>query len=208
MAHSASLEPHALQWSGPAAFPGLVRISALGDGSCYFHAIAKGFFTPYRTGMMNGVPVDRREMIRKLRDELAIRLQTPVRPLDPTSPLVYDTLSGGQLRAFAEAVPEYKLEHMVQELRGGGAVDHAYHELVSNELDKDIYIVDSRQQDVVNLGNLDLFYKGRKSIVLCYQPWHYDLIGVQMDTGAVRTLFAPDDPYIQQLRTRLHQLSR
>lgn len=208
MAHLDSFEPQPLQWTGPAAFPGLVRIRAQGDGSCYFHAITQGFFTPYRTGLLGGVPVNRRELVQKLRSELAMRLQSRVNPLDATSPLIYDTLSGGQLRAFAEAVPTYSLENMVRELQGGGPVDHAYHELVSNELEKDIYILDGPRQDVVNLVNGHLFYKDRKSLVLYYQPGHYDLVGVRMDTGAIRTLFSPQDPYIQQLRTRLRQLSQ
>ena len=200
-------ETRPLNWIGPAAYPGLTAISVTGDGSCYFHAIAKAFFTPYRTGIINGVPIDRRTLVRNFRWELAAKLASPSDPSDPESKLVYDTLSGGNLREFANFEPQYSLENMIHELRSGGPVDYVYQELISNEIDKDIYILNLREQDVINLSNNDIFYKNRKAIVLLYMPGHYELVGIQDEDNVIRTLFSSDDDYILHLRSRLQNFT-
>lgn len=180
-------EVRGLPWT---LYPNMVQIRVPGDGSCYFNAIAKAFFTPYRTGFNQGVPVNRQQIIQQFRSELAQRLQAPG---------VYESLSEGALKEFG---PEYSRSQMISTLLGSGPVDYVYQELISDEINKDIYLLSSVHQDVVNLTNPKLLYKNRDSIVLLYTPGHYDLIGLQGPDGVIRTVFNYDDPFIVKLRSR------
>ena len=65
-------------------YPNMVQIYMIGDGSCYFHSIAYAYYKPYRMGEINGVKLDRREFIKNLRKDLAMKLSSPVSERDPT----------------------------------------------------------------------------------------------------------------------------
>jgi hypothetical protein len=194
------IETRKLEWN---LYSNMVAISVDGDGSCYFHAIAKAFFRPYQLGIMNGVGISRRDIVRNFRNELADRLMSRSIPEDPSSPLVYDTLSNGTLREFSNNVKEYSIENMIKELKSNSPVDYVYQELISNEINKDIYILSMVNKDVVKLGNPELYYKNRKSIVLLYSPGHYELVGIINENNDIRTIFEPSDPFIVRLKERV-----
>ncbi len=197
-----------LNWTGNFQYKGLVRIRTPGDGSCFFHAIAGAYFKPYIEGKIDSDPIDRRDLIKKLRKDLSLKLATRVDPLDPQSPTYYDILSRGELGNIANEVPEYSLQNMQAELDSDTAVDNVYNEFISDQINKDIYILDLTKQDVYMTGNdIDILYKDRMSIVILYLPGHYELVGVQED-GVIKTLFDSDHPLIEQIRTRIAQLSR
>ena len=197
-----------LNWSGPFSYPNLVRIRTDPDGSCFFNAIAKSYFKPYITGRINGKSFDRKKFIKKLRKDLSIKLGTRSDPMDPSSPIYYDTLSRGQLREFSESVPTYSLKNMQKELNSTRAVDNVYNEFISDQLHKDIYILDMAKRDVYITGYDDeILYKNRPSIVLLYLPGHYELVG--LDTGGiVKTLFPPDHDLIRSIRARMEEVYR
>jgi hypothetical protein len=212
-------ESEPLNWRGEGGkftFPGMIRIRTIPDGSCYFHAISNAFFPPYQSGILNGKAISKADIVRRLRNDLAIRLAQPSDPLNPNSPLNYDLLSNGELRAFAEAmmgedpdpgVPNYTLEHMQHELMNCGAVDNVYNEFISNQLKKDIYILDGENEDIqFTGGDYSLLYKGRPSIVLYYLPGHYELIGLRRPDGSIQTYFDPNSEFIQAIRERLAQI--
>jgi hypothetical protein len=212
-------ESEPLNWSGEGGkftFPGMMRIRTIPDGSCYFHAISNAFFPPYQSGILNGKAISKQEIVRRLRNDLAIRLAQPSDPLNPNSPLNYDLLSNGELRAFAEAmmgedpdpdIPNYTLEHMQDELKTSGAVDNVYNEFISNQLKKDIYILDGENEDIqFTGGDYSLLYKGRPSIVLYYLPGHYELVGIRRQDGSIQTYFDPNSEFIQAIRQRLAQI--
>ena len=189
-----------LDWSkGKFYYPGLVRLMMIGDGSCFFHSIAYAYHIPYRLGQLNGAPIDREKFIRELRRDLSKVLD---RPAHPGGPIIYDTLSRGKLREFAEGYADYSLENMKRELDSSQPVDSVYIEFVSNLLNKDIYILDNRKKDVYVLGDYDLYYKGRPSIILLYTGNHYDLIGLRCNNG-IKTHFSPNHDLIRSIQTRL-----
>lgn len=203
-----------LNWSGEFTFPGMVRIRTIADGSCYFHAIANAYYPPYQTGILNDKAISKTQIVRSLRSDLALRLAQPVDPLNPISPLNYDLLGRGQLKTFAlgmlnngiydRNIPIYTLENMQRELRSGEAIDNVYHEFISNQLNKDIYILDGENQDVQFTGDdYDLLYKGRPSIVLYYFPEHYELVGIK-EEKSIQTYFDPDSEFIQAINQRLN----
>lgn len=190
-----------LQWmNGPIYYPGMVKISINGDGSCLFNAIAYAFFTPYRLGHIDGVYFDRESFIKNLRKDLANILESK----DSDGIMIYDKLSRGKLREFSEGYPDYKLENMMKELRSKRAVDSIYFELISNFFKLDIYILDQGRHDVYQLGDVDLYYKERPSIVLLYNENHYDLVGLETSEG-LKTRFDSDHPFIRTIYNRIVQ---
>jgi len=182
----------------------MVAIDTIGDGNCYFHALAHAVYVPYRTQSLNGKTVSRRTIVRNLRDGLAKRLGEPVNPLYPTGPTFYNELSRGKLYEFGKEVPEYSFEEMKKRLKSSDAVGYEYNEFVSDQLGKDIYLLDAQKEDVYIVGDDDdLYYKNRPSVVLLYLPGHYELVGIQDKSGKIQTYFSTTNPFIQFLRARM-----
>lgn len=195
-----------LNWQGNFRFPRMVRLRTIADGSCFFHAIANAFFVPYRTGELRGKPVSRSDIIRGMRHDLSIKLGA--KP-DAKSLAPYDLLSRGQLKDLAKTLPQFSLAKMQAQLDSSDHVDNAYNEFISNELNKDIYLLDLSKQDVYMTGNDDeILYRGRESIVILYMPNHYELVGLlrENDPRTVDTLFQPGHEFIQALRRRMGEL--
>ncbi len=186
--------------------PDMVIIEVPADGSCFFHAILLAIYRPYRLGYDNGYPINRSATARSLRDDLAKRLQEHHIIDDETTPLVYDTLSKGTLRENAKTLPQYTLESMQAELRSNSSVDFIYLEFISNELNKDIYIINLDTKDVYIMTDIDIMYKNRDSIILAYSDNHFELIGVRTNNGDIDTLFAYNDVIITSIRQRIQRV--
>ena len=207
MNHLTDSEYEALHWREPFNYPNMVRIRIPTDGSCLFHAIARSYFKPYITGKLNGKVFDRTKFIRDLRQSLSIKLGSK----EKGGLTYYETLSRGQLPEIAKTMPAYSLTNLQQELNSSRSVSHIFHEFISDQLDKDIYILDAAKRDVYMMGDDDeILYKHRPSIVLLYIPsnqekegsGHYELIGLQDDDN-IRTLFDPTDEFIGAIRYRM-----
>ena len=195
-------ETEPLTWTNaPFSYPGLVRIRTIPDGSCFFHALVKAYFTPYQTGMLDGKVFDRIDFVKRLRADLAAKLAQPV---DLTTRLTYyDVISRGRLRELVAEDKRYTLENMQRELRSSSPVDNLYNEFISIVLNKDIYLLDLATRDVYITGrDSDILYKNRPSIVILTMPGHYELVGLQTPNG-IRTLFTPDSPLISSIRQRM-----
>lgn len=208
--------------------PNLYRIPIIGDGSCFFHAVLRSFYRDYIESTQKSV---RQFYARHLRNALSAVLEES-NPL--TGIRYYDELSRGTLATLAaEGLSSCSISAMQQELQQGGPVDNLYQELVSNHLNRDIYIVNEDYGDVdVGFSDLELLYKGRNSIILLYRNGHYELLGIAVPNsttlvssgdragsgsplspeGLVRlrqpleTFFTPSHPLIQQLYQRMVSL--
>lgn len=193
-----------LSWTGSFVYPNMVRISTIGDGSCLFHAIISSFFTPYNKGILYGVPLDRRKFIANFRSELADKLTQKL----PTGLTWYESLSRGELSSSAKGNPEVSLAAMQSELRSSSAVDNKYNELLSEILNKDIYVLNDDTKDLYFQGKsaTDILYKDRDSIVILYseRTHHYELVGIKNPmSGDITTLFNYNDPFIVNIHSRL-----
>ena len=101
---------------------------------------------------------------------------------------------------------------MQKELNSDFSVDNVYNEFISNQINKDIYILDMVKQDVYMTGDDDeILYKTRPSIVILYlsgkykSSGHYELIGLN-ENGYIKTLFDSDHDFIQNIRARMYEL--
>lgn len=168
-------------------YPNTMRIPTIGDGSCFFHAIALAYCKIYREGD-NNYKVN---FIRQLRYQLALALSEK-----------YNTLSRGQLPSMSKDMPQYTLDAMQKELNSNHPVDNLYLELCSEVLGIDIYIIDILKRDIYVIGDKELLSKNRNSIVLGYIPGHYELVGVLERETFIRTLFPPDHSFITTIKSR------
>lgn len=197
-----------LNWKNWSLFPNMVRIRTIPDGSCFFHAIANGHLIPYRTGLLDGKAISKREIVAGLRHDLSKMLGMPIDPTDPEGPTNYDSLSHGGLAEFSKGHPEYTLKNMQKQLDSNSAVDNVYVEFISNQLNLDIYLLDLNKQEIYITGkDDDLYFKNRNSIVIGYLPGHYELIGLYNNTTKeVSTYFKPSHPFIMFIRKRLTEV--
>jgi hypothetical protein len=181
----------------------LYMVKVQGDGNCWFHGLCMSFYKPYRTRRHNGVAVSRSSIVRTLRRDLSVRLTAKADPNDKNSPIIYDTLSKGQLREFG---PEYSLEGMMKHLDSSEHCGEEVQEFVSNELNKNIFYIDRRIGDVYTSSN-ELLYRDRPSVVLLYTGDHYDVCALR-ENGQFITHFSFDNPFIQFLYRRLMEKKR
>jgi hypothetical protein len=204
-----------LNWSNEDdsfSYENLVRIRTPLDGSCFFHAIAKAMFIPYRTGINKGYTVDRFEIIRNMRNELSLKLSAPINEEDPTSPMFYDVIFNGELRELAKRNPEYTLENLQKRMASPANVTDLkqlsiFMELISSVFDLDIYLIDLVEHKVIgkdNLANIDDLYADRPSIVIGYTPSHCELLGVR-DDNIIKTKFHHDSAFINTIRTHIKE---
>src|SRR5947209_4094056 len=109
------------------SYPNMVRIKTIGDGSCFFHAIAKSYFIPYKLGILDGEPLDKLDFVRKLRRDLAMEL---AKPINAKGQRHYDIISRGKLPESAkkEDGEFYTLSYMQEELGSNRPIDNRYNE--------------------------------------------------------------------------------
>jgi hypothetical protein len=200
----------------------LIRINTPGDKSCLFHAIANSFFVPYYTEKMGNKTISRKEIVKNMRHNFAIKLASPVSP-DKNSKTYYETINNGKTAEFPKLkdLPEYdySLKNMQRILDSDENVGHGYIEFISNALNKNIYILSStsNSKDIYPFGKSDLltiYKKDRPSIILYYivdntndEFDHYELVGLLHDNNIIDTHFHPDHDLIKFLYNRVLQLS-
>lgn len=206
-----SHKKESLDWSsGEFYYPGLTRVRSIGGMSSLLHAALLAFFIPYRTNKLNGQMVLRKDMISSLRQRMASRLTELADPSQSATIRIYDCLYKGKCVELASAIKSYTLEVMTSELMDENFfLDDKYLELVSNEINKDIYILDSRTHDVyVKTEDSDIFYKNRGTIVLLALPNHFEVVGIENpdDPNDIRTYFDADSPFVAALRDRYQSL--
>lgn len=185
----------------------LVRFSTPMDNNCLFHSIANSFFSPYYDENLNGKHITRQQIVTYLRKELSKKLASKINPSDSNSLRYYDILNGGNTSAFAEAVPEFKLEYMQEQLNSQVPIGYGYMEFIGDTLNKDIYILEAARKDIYNTDELPLTIKGdRRSIILYYMNGHYELVGIHNSNGTFDTHFDSNHSLIRFLNNRVQQL--
>lgn len=173
-----------------------VRISAIGDGSCMFHSILQAFNKTY----INSNNTDKVKITRQLRNDLSDILDKEV-----NGEICYKQLSRGSLEEFSKSVPETSLKNMKRTLKSNEWGDMRFLEFISNILELDIYIIfyTKNKFSVYTLGDKELYYKGRDSIIILNSNnVHFDTVGIKTKNG-MRTLFDKNEAVIVKLRTKI-----
>ncbi len=201
-------ETEYLDWEkGIFNYEQMYRKRTSGDGSCYFHAILDACFIPYRSEKIDKKKIDKYDLVKNLRRELADSL-LKIRP-GYDDQTYYQTLSRGELPDLAKTIRSVSLKEMRKQLLSLNSVNYIFHEFVSDILEKDIYILDYKKQDVYIIdSDLDLYYKNRKSIVLLFIPGHFELIGILNNENQLVTYFHHKNPFIKAIRKRMKEKIR
>jgi hypothetical protein len=191
----------------------LIRIDTIADGSCLFHAIANSFFVPYHTEIVDGNKTTRKEIIQKMRKELSESLSSPISS-SPNSKTHYQVINSGNTANFPICLdsPEYNfsLENMKKQLNSNNYIGYGYIEFISNVLGKNIYILNHSTQDLYPFEKtelLNIYRKNRPSIVVYYEPKHYELVGI-MNNGIVDTYFDSNHTFIKFLYNKVIERSK
>lgn len=173
-----------------------VKISAIGDGSCMFHAILQGFNKTYN----DASAIKKRLICREFRDSLGTVLGEKV-----NGKVCYEQLSRGELGQFAKAIPDASLPRMQQALKSNEWGDMRFIELISNLMELNIVILDYGTKEIYHTGDFELLFKPRDTIIIMVtNNVHFDTVGVKFGAG-VRTLFSYDEPVVQQLLSKMYK---
>lgn len=185
-----------LDWKNDFQYPKMCRIRTELNGSSFFHALAKSYNIPYIVGHTSDgdIAINRTSFIKNMRNNLASTLE-----------MYYQTLFNGKIAEMGQVLPEFSFENMKNVLESNQPISIFYNEYISNVIDKDIYLLDAKNQDVLKIKNndLDILYKGRKSIVILILDQHCELIGIQSKDNFIKTIFNHDDEFIRYIYARL-----
>lgn len=182
----------------------LIKIISPPDGNCFFHSVMRGATADY---------IAHPSLRYQFSNGLRCRLGEYLFKVEDNGLTVYENLSCGQFRYFAEEVAgdtsEFKLENLYATLNSTAFVGLEVLELCSKFLDLNIIIWDHLKNDIYRHGAKDLLYKPeRSSVVIIYCPLgddapvsnHFDLMGMyNYQTKEMLTHFTHQNPFIQTL---------
>lgn len=196
-------EPVVCTW-----YPGkVVRIATIGDGSCFFHAVLKGYDQVYQE---NNEAAFRVELVAKLRRDLAAILGAG----DPENPdpegTYYDTAVDGHFLDLAQQQREnpelirtmgvdFSLEGLQALFNSNQDVGEEVYKFVSEMLGVDIYVLRGTKKDLFPHSNTSTMGELKRSVIIMGNTYHYEVIGIDTPEG-FQTMFPSDHPFLVALR--------
>ena len=185
----------------------LVRIATIGDGSCFVHAILKGFYKPYQE---NNLASSRLDLAAKIRRDLAIYLSYPDNKY-PNLTLWDTTAKGSFPRILMQQIANESLVEVIRadfSLFGLQRLFNSYSTLgeesysfISDSLDIDVYIFRATSEDIYPHSHTRKPEISRNAVVIIGNTSHYEVVGLNTPQG-IQTLFAPDDPFLRSVIER------
>ena len=164
------------------------RITTIGDGSCFLHAVLQCFNQKYN----DMTAQEKMDYVRKIRYYLS-------ESLGENDQRIYKSLSRKEIETISEFIPELKLENMKTYLNSNQWMTIFFLEYISNIFDIDIYIIDSKTKDLYRTGDNEIYYKKRNSIIIYYiRDLHFESISVSTSEGN-KTFFSHESYIIQKL---------
>ena len=163
----------------------VVRIGAVGDGSCLFHGVLQGYNPDYQS-----TPSKRPASARRLRTALAdfITLQDPEVP----GKSFYESAGGG---AVAAVVPLPTLQSL---LRSSEYLGDETYALLGLCMGVNIYVVRATGTDVYKYTSYIHPTRRQWTVVLNGTTNHYETVGLRTPEG-YQTAFVPEDPFLLAL---------
>jgi len=181
----------------------IVKINTIGDGNCLFHAIVNSFFEPYRQEKIEDTNITKKEIVKLLRKELSQKLSQKIEGKNIT---YYEKINGGNTYKFSETISDFKQENMKKILDSNNQIGYGYIEYIGDVLNKDIYILEGKRQDIYKTDEYIYSIKNdREAIVLYYNNGHYELIGLINDNNDIETYFNYNHSFIKFLNEKVNK---
>lgn len=208
-------------------YDNVVRIAAIGDGSCFFHSVCKAYLRSYQN---NPSYAFRTDFVARLRRDMAFLLGMPsgdegteriwalkeeIAGLTgkPAGELTfYDTAANGaflefysqQVQGFQmyddDGVPiDYSLAGMQRLLNSTRDVGYEVYQYVADLLGIDIFVTIGYTNDLRPFNNTRLpTREPRPAIVIVGNRYHYEVVALNTPQG-LQTMFFPGHPFIEAL---------
>lgn len=181
----------------------VVRIGAIGDGSCFFHSVLNGYLKSYQT---NPDVNYRSDFVRKLRRDVAESLKKK----DSSGKTMWETAINGQFVALYEQQKmgvnfkdifdypvDFSLEGLYKLFNSSSFLGDEVYKYAADRLGLDIYIMRVTEEDLyVHSNTVD--EGNRRCVVISGNGSHYETIGI-MRNNMFQTLFESNDPFINKI---------
>ena len=175
----------------------VVRIAAIGDGSCLIHSILKSYFPLYA----NDPSYNRRVKIaRDLRRDLADSLSDD----NPDYPgkTYYESFNDGIFLILEESDPSFSLERLKRNIDSSGFLGDEVFNYLGKTLGINNIIMTPYSEDLVQEsgGELDTLYDPYNVFIGHVGGCHYETIGVLVEGKGIQTVFDIEDSFMVAYR--------
>jgi len=185
-------------------YDNLVRIATIGDGSCFIHAVLKGFFREYQD---NRDAAYRLNIAAQIRRDLAITLglenpQYPGHTYWETSArgsfprMVMQQINDEELIGVLRV--DYSLSGLQRLFNSTSQLGDEVYTFVSDALGVDIYILRATRQDLYPHYHTRRPGNDRPGVVVIGNMYHYEVLAVDTPNG-FQTVFLQGDPFLDAL---------
>ncbi len=200
-----SYEPISISWYNK---EDVVRIGAIGDGSCFFHAVLNGYLKSYQ---LNSDINYRADFVRKLRRDIAETLSIK----NENGKTNWETTAGGQFVALYEQQQmgvdftdifgqsfDFSLDGMYKLINSSAFLGDEIYKYASDRLGLDIYIMRLTDKDLYLHSNTSQEGIERRSVIISGNGSHYETIGIERN-GLFQTLFEYNDPFLVKIKSMI-----
>lgn len=159
----------------------IVRIGVISDGSSLLHAILSVIYLPYKLGRLGHKIINKRDVVRTLREELADTVNKMVDGGDIT---YYESLSN-------ITKSKISINDMVNILQSNQELDDRFYEFVSKVLKVNIYFISADNFSLRNMPESITYESSYDNIYLLVWANHHEVIG-KLINGVLITKFNTD----------------
>jgi hypothetical protein len=182
------------------------RIATIGDGSCFFHAFLKAWYSPYQTDSNYDF---RYNLVKRLRRDLAWLLGQP----NPESKATYwaTAANGGfvernrmQQAGTNFGVPfQYSLEGLQKLINSMDYVGEEVYNYTADVIGFDVYVMYANRENLQLIHIAEKVGTKRPAVVIQGNGRHYEVVAIERQ-GQLQTNFTSEDALIRAIRTLRH----
>lgn len=168
------------------------------DNHCFFHSLLLAISPDYIHHYENDNQLAMRRMAILWRKILAKELIRENKGITK-----YHKMFQGNIFKISNEFREYSLEMMKKKLESEEWIDYVYFDFMSNEIDRDIFILDWENKSIYKTLDENIRIKNRIAIILIYiDQSHYNLMAIKTPNG-LKTEFEHDHAFILFLKSFL-----
>ena len=205
-------ESVAVSWYPSPPNEEVVRIGAIGDGSCFFHSVLNGYYKEYQNNPDRRYRID---LVKKLRRDIGFSLQEG----DPNyvGKIRWETAAGGQLAGMYEQQQlgvdfesvfgypiDFSLNGLQRLINSNEFLGNEVYSYAADMLNIDIFITRLTEKDLYVHQNTNRPGSVRRVVVISGNGDHYETIGL-IRNSLFQTFFEYDDPFIMALKSQVSE---